>query len=371
MNTLIRGICLVGLLPWLAGCGATEVVVGEAAGVARVVAGVLGETHAISFPDTAPPARATAFPIGSPTGVVGREDGGFVFADGYRRRIGAVSPDGELTWPVGRGACGAVGTPGTDPRSLCLVYPTDVAAAPDGALLIADLGGHRVYRFDPAADRVSVVLGTGTAGLADDGAVAAESPTARPAAVAIGPDNALYVVEAGNHRVVRIGADGKVGTFAGRGTAGDAGDGGPAPEAALRGPEGLAWSGDTAFVSDAGNHRIRRVVGDTIWAFAGLGAEGFAGDRGPAAAALFRKPGALAVGGTLLFVADRGNYRVRLIRLGPDSIDTFAGTGAAVPGPDLFEAGRTAIAGPAGVAAAGRAVFVSDSGGYVVRRIIR
>jgi serine/threonine-protein kinase len=362
---------LVGVLPCLAGCGTTEVVVGEAPGVARIVAGVLGESHAITFPDSAPAGRATAMPIGSPAGVVGRDDGGFLFADLVRRRIGAVTPDGALTWPVGRGACGVPGPTGADPRTLCFSAPVALDVAADGTLLIADVTGHRVYRFDPAADAVAVVLGTGSPGLAADGSVAAQAPTNRPAAVAEGPDGAVYVAEAANHRVVRVGTDGLVAAWVGGSTPGDAGDGGPAADAALRGPAGLAWSGDTLYVADALNNRIRRVVRDTIRAFAGLGAEGFAGDRGPAAAALFRNPGALVVGGTLLFVADRGNNRVRLIRLGPDSIDTFAGTGAAVPGPDLLEAGRTAVAGPAGVAVGGRAVFVSDSGGFVVRRIVR
>jgi len=372
MKAAARGIWLVGMLPWLAGCGTTEVVVGEAAGVARIVAGVLGQSHVVGFPDVASPGPATAAPIGSPTGIVGREDGSFLFADLIRRRIGAVTAGGDLSWPVGRGVCTVLGPAGTDPRALCLARPLGLALADDGTVLIADLSGHRVYRFDPAADAVAVVLGTGARGVAGDGAVAAQSPTDRPAAVTTRPDGSIYVAEAGNHRVVRIGADGGLTAFAGRaGTAGDAGDGAPAVDAALRAPAGLAWSGDTLFVADAGNHRIRMVVRDTIRAFAGLGAAGFAGDRGPAVAALFRDPGLLAVGGTLLFVADRGNRRLRIIRLGPDSIDTFAGTGSAVAGPDLLEAGRTAIAGPAGVAAAGRAVFVSDSGGFVVRRVIR
>jgi sugar lactone lactonase YvrE len=371
MKAAARGIWLVGVLPWLAACGTTEVVVGEAAGVARIVAGVLGESHAIAIPDSASPGRATGMPIGSPAGIVGRADGSFLFADLVRRRIGAVTPDGELTWPVGRGVCADPGPGGTDPRAVCLGLPLGLALADDGTVLIADAAGHRVYRFDPAADLIGVVIGTGTQGLAADGAVAAQSPTRRPTAVAVGPDGAAYVAEAGNHRVVRIGADGLVTAFAGRGAAGDAGDGGPAVEAALRGPAGLAWSGDTLFVTDAGNHRVRRVVADTMRAFAGLGAVGFAGDRGPAASALFQDPGMLAVTGALLFVADRGNHRLRLIRLGPDSIDTFAGTGNSAAGPDLLDAGRTAIAGPAGVAAAGRAVFVSDSGGFVVRRVIR
>jgi hypothetical protein len=371
MKRAAHGIWLVGLLAWGAGCGTTEVVVGEAPGVARIVAGVLGETHTFSFPDSAPPGRATALPIGSPAGIVGREDGSFLFADPIRRRIGAVTADGELSWPVGRGFCGTPGPAGTDPRAVCLSLPVGLALAGDGTLLVADAGGHRVYRFYPASDAIEVVLGTGSQGVAADGAVAAQAPTGKPTAVAVGPDGALYVSEATNHRVVRVGADGLVAAFAGRGTPGDAGDGGPAIEAALRSPAGLAWSGDTLFVADAGNHRIRRIVRDTIQAFAGLGALGFAGDRGPAAAALFRSPGMLAVGGALLFVADRGNNRLRLIRLGPDSIDTFAGTGVAAPGPDLLDAGRTAIAGPTGVAVGGRAVFVSDSGGFVVRRIVR
>jgi sugar lactone lactonase YvrE len=371
MKAAARGIWLVGMVPWLAGCGTTEVVVGEAPGVARIVAGVLGQSHAITLPDSAPPGLATGMPIGSPAGVVGSDDGSFLFADLMRRRVAAVAPDGELTWPVGRGACFPPGPAGTDPRAVCLGVPLGLALAGDGSVLIADVGAHRVYRFDPAGDRLDVVLGTGTQGVAPDGAVAAQSPTARPSAVAVGPDGSWYVAESGNHRIVRVGVDGLVTAFAGRGTAGDAGDGGPAVEAALRGPAGLAWSGDTLFVADAGNHRVRRVVAGTIGAFAGLGAPGFAGDRGPAASALVQDPGMLAVTGALLFVADRGNHRIRIIRLGPDSIDTFAGTGSAAPGLDLLEAGRTAIAGPAGVAAAGRVVFVSDSGGFVVRRVIR
>jgi hypothetical protein len=238
-------------------------------------------------------------------------------------------------------------------------------------LFVTDRRGHRVYAVDLGTWQVTVLLGTGTAGVAADGAPAPTAPTASPSGIAVGPDGAVYVAETGNHRVVRVGTDGRVAAYVGRGQAGDDGDGGPAVDAGLKGPVGLAWAGDTLFVSDAGNNRIRRVTAGTIEAFAGLGAAGFAGDRGPAGPALFDDPGALAVAGTLLLVADRGNHRVRIVRVGPDSIDTFAGTGSPESGPDLLEAGRTGIAGPTGLATAGRAVFLSDSGGYVVRRVIR
>lgn len=371
MKIAIRSLAWTALVPGLVGCGATEVVVGEAAGVARIVAGVLGETHVIAFPDTVVSGSALGQPLGSPAGVVGWEDGAFMFADRFRRRLGYVTADGALTWPVGRGICGSPGTGAPDPRMLCLAGPTGLALDGDGTVLVADAAGHRVYRYDPVAGTVAVVLGTGQPGVGAPGTPGPDAPVTQPAAVAVGPNGQVYVAEAGNHRVIRVDGAGNLALVAGRGSAGDEGDGGPAVDALLRSPGGLAWSGDTLFVADAGNHRVRRIVRDTILGYVGLGAAGFAGDRGPAAASLLSRPGALAVVGQLLFVADRDNYRVRIVTLGPDSIDTFMGTGQAAPGPDLLEAGRTAIAVPAGVAAAGRAVFVSDSGGYVVRRVIR
>jgi hypothetical protein len=370
MNSTFRRLGSLAILTGVLGCGTTEVVIGEAPGVARVVAGVLGASYEPTFPDTAGSGPATAQPIGIPAGLAGWDDGRFAFADRVRRRVGVVTAGGELTWPIGRGACGLPGPVGVQADALCLDEPQGVASG-DGVLFLTDRAGHRVYAIDVAENRVSVLLGTGVSGQATDGATASTAPTARPTAVSLGPDGAVYVAEGGNHRVVRVGEDGLVSTIVGRGGAGDDGDGGPARLAALRSPAGLAWVGDTLYVSDGGNNRVRRVVADTIRAFAGLGAAGFAGDRGPAAAALFDEPGSLAVTGSLLFVADRGNHRVRVIRLGPDSVDTFAGTGRTEPGPDLLEAGRTAIAGPTGVAASGRVVFVSDSGGHVVRRVVR
>jgi NHL repeat len=370
MNCTFRRLGCLAALSGVPGCGTTEVVIGEAPGVARVVAGVLGEVHEPGFPDTAGSGPATAQPIGIPSGLAAWDDGRFAFADRARRRVAMVTAAGELTWPIGRGICGFPGPGGAQADALCLDEPEGVAAS-DGLLFVVDHGGHRVYAVDVAGNAVSVLLGTGVPGMALDGAAASTAPTARPTAVSVGPDGAVYVAESDNHRVVRVGGDGLVSTFAGRGDAGDDGDGGPARLAALRSPAGLVWRGDTLYVSDGGSHRVRRIVADTIRAFAGLGAVGFVGDRGPAAAALFNRPGALAVTGALLFVADRGNHRVRVIRLGPDSVDTFAGTGRTVPGADLLEAGRTAIAGPTGVAAAGRVVFVSDSGGHVVRRVVR
>lgn len=354
----------------LVACGPTEVLVGDAPGVARVVAGVLAVPYQVSFPDTAPTGRAASVPLGLPRGLAALDDGSFYFADALRRRVGYVAADGAGRWPIGRGQCGTPG-PGGPPDQLCLVAPSGVAVAPDGAVLVTDPGNHRVYRVDLAAGAVSVLLGTGTPGVAADGAVAATAATDTPEEIAVGPDGSAYVTERRNHRVVRIDPAGLLRVVAGTGAAGDAGDGGLARDAQFRRPAGLAWVGAALFVADAGNHRIRVIVRDTVRTFAGIGAAGFAGDRGPARGALLREPGRLVAAGALLFVADRGNHRVRIIQVGPDSIDTYGGTGATTPGPDLLAIGRTALVGPAGLASAGRALFVSDSGGYVIRRVVR
>lgn len=370
---------LLLLLPLLAGvagagCGPTEVLVGDAPGVARVVAGVLDVApEPVSAPqlDTAVTGDALKVPIGPPAGLVAFDDGSFYFADRFRRRIGHVTAQGELTWPVGRGTCGTSGVSGGDPTTLCLVLPAGLAFEPSGALIISDDRGHRVWRYRPDEERVEVVLGNGLAGAGTEGTPGNQARTFGPADVAVGPDGDVYVAERQNHRIVRVGGNGLLAVVAGTGEQGDAGDGGSATAARLSLPEGVHWVGDTLYIADSGNHRVRRVVDGVIQGFAGVGAAGFAGEGAPANTALFNRPGRMASSGTLLFIADRGNNRVRVVQLGPDIIRTFGGTGERDAGADLLEIGRTPLAAPAGVAVGGRAVFIADSGGFVVRRVVR
>lgn len=369
------GAALLAALPWTAGaCGPTEVLVGDAPGIARVVAGVLGvaaEVPVAASLDTAVIGDALEVPIGPPAGLAAFEDGSFYFADRRRRRIGHVTAEGRLTWPVGRGTCSVPGLGDGTPEGVCFITPAGLALDDQDRLVISDDRANVVYRYDPAAEQVERVLGRGPEGQADSGAVARDALTFGPADVAIGPDGAVQVAERRNHRVVRVGSDGILTIAAGTGVQGDAGDGGPAAAAQLSLPEGVHWMGDTLYIADSGNHRLRRVIDGVIESYAGIGAAGFLGDGGPASLALFNRPGRMASAGALLFVTDRGNQRVRVIRVGPDSIRTFGGTGAREPGQDLLEIGRTSLATPAGLAAAGRAVFVADSGGFVVRRVVR
>jgi RHS repeat-associated protein len=98
----------------------------------------------------------------------------------------------------------------------------------------------------------------------------------------VGRDGTIYWTE--NNRVRSLDPSGIIHTFAGTGVAGFSGDGGPAAQAQLNEPMGLAVAPDgSLFVADAGNYRIRRIGLDhTITTVAGNGTHGRTGDEGPA-----------------------------------------------------------------------------------------
>lgn len=135
----------------------------------------------------------------------------------------------------------------------------------------------------------------------------------------------------------RVATDGTITTIAGNGTQGGAGDGGPALDAQLNfeagsNPEpsgGLAIGGGKLYVADTLSNRIRVIdlATGTIAAFAGTGTEGGAGDGGPALAAQLAHPRDMELHDGTLYVADTDNNKIRAIDLATNEIRTVAGTG--------------------------------------------
>jgi serine/threonine-protein kinase len=150
---------------------------------------------------------------------------------------------------------------------------------------------------------ISTVAGNGALGAIGDGGPAPDAEIGNPFGLAIGADGSVYIADRSNHVVRRVGPDGIISTVAGippqepGGGPGFAGDGGPATAALLNQPLRLAIGSDgSLFIGDGGNRAIRRVSpSQAISTIAGQGQTGFAGDGGPAGAALLGVPTGVAV----------------------------------------------------------------------------
>jgi DNA-binding beta-propeller fold protein YncE len=167
--------------------------------------------------------------------------------------------------------------------------------------------------------------------------------------------------------------DGTLSTVAGTGQAGFSGDGGPAVDAEIDFPAGLDIASGRLFIADAGNHRIRAVDLQTgrIETIAGTGAVGFAGDGGNPLAASLSDPRDVAASadGRTLYIADRGNHRIRLVSVGASLINTFAGSGDTEFAGDLIDAGAVGLSSPLGVATSPFGlVLISDTDHHIVWR---
>src|SRR5438270_389125 len=122
-----------------------------------------------------------------------------------------------------------------------------------------------------------------------------------------------------NNRIRKIGTDGRVTTIAG-GVLGYSGDGGPAKNAALSFPSGIALdAAGNLYFADKGNSRIRKIdPAGIITTVAGTGTTGFSGDGGPATRAQIGRSAAVLAGVAVdragnLYLADPGNNRIRVV----------------------------------------------------------
>jgi len=199
-----------------------------------------------------------------------------------------------------------------------LRQPHSIAFAPDGALLICDIGNHRIRRVDLHDGVIGTFAGTGEHGSTPDGALIAGTPLNGPRALAAGPDGSLYVVLREGNAVYRIDArEGKIHHLAGTGEKGYSGDGGPARLAKLNGPKGIAYAPDNSlYLADTENHAIRRIdlASGVITTVAGTGERGDGPDGAPLACRLSRPHGIFVDSQGVIYIGDSESHRVRVLR---------------------------------------------------------
>lgn len=216
-------------------------------------------------------------------------------------------------------------------NQIVLSAPTGLALDADGNLYVTEAYPPRVLKIGRDA-RVTAIAGTGVPGSSGDGGPAAQAQLREPTGVAVDAQGSVFIADGADGRVRKIDRAGMITTYAGPGAAARGGASVNAATTPLVQPVALSLDSDgSLFIADAGACQIFRV--DThgiLTAVAGVaGTAGYNGDEKLASASLLNHPAGVAVGPDhSLYIADDDNDRVRKIT--PDGvIHTIAGGGSA------------------------------------------
>lgn len=218
-----------------------------------------------------------------------------------------------------------------------------------GNLYVADMYNNRIRRISATDSTITTIAGTGTMGYTGDGGPATIADIDMPSSIAVDGSGNIYFACA-NSTIRKVNASGVITTYAGTGTMGYSGDGGPATAAQLGYNSQIrADIYGNIFIAD--NNRIRKVdASGMISTIAGNGTAGYSGDGGAAIAASLAWPSDLAIDPLgNIYIADAGNFRIRKVST-TGIITTIAGNGTMGFGGD---------SGPATAAVLGSALQVS------------
>ena len=256
----------------------------------------------------------------TPRGLAFDRLGNLYIADSEGHRVRKVTPQGIITTIAGTGERWSSGD-GGPAINADVAYPQAVVADSAGNVYICE-GWHpfssSIRKIDPAG--IITSFAGGAYGYGGDGGPAKQARINYPLGMALDSSGNLYLADTYNHRVRRITTAGVITTVAGNGVAAFAGDGGPATAASLNAPSALAFDNQgNMYLADAGNQRIRKVhASGVISTVAGNGAASYSGDGGSPLAASLKNPAGVAVDASgNLYIADTDNNRIRAIPARP------------------------------------------------------
>ena len=273
----------------------------------------------------------------APWGVSTDINGNFYISDTFNHVVRKVDVKTGIVSTIagngyGAGSNGGYTGDGGLATSAELNGPAGTAFDRAGNLYIADQYNHAIRRVDARTQVITTIAGDGARGYKGDNGPAVDAQVDSPAGLAFDNAGNLFIADQNNNAIRRIDAKtGIITTVAGNGHPGSSGDGGPATGATLFVPFGLAIDRAGNLYFGGYDCRIRKVTAATgvISGIAGTAFQcGFSGDDGPAAKALLDNAVGIAIDGAgNIFFSDHANSEVRKVNVTTGIISRVAGTG--------------------------------------------
>lgn len=295
-----------------------------------------------------------------PHGIVKDSLGNLFVTDKSNHVIRKINSDGQVSVFSGTGIAGKTDGVSTQAQ---FSSPTGIAIDSSDNLYVVD-SGNNVIRKITNDGYVSTVAGSGEEGFKDGTALEAEFK--QPFDLSIAPDGTIYVSDSGNHRIRKIDADGSVTTYAGTGSAGFID--GYGKYSKFNSPHGIELDEEgNLYLADFGNNRIRKIDSNgLVTTVAGSGAPSF--QDGDAKFAQFNGPIAITLDKESIIVSDHYNNKIR--KISPDgNVTTLAGLGAsgAIDG----IARNSSFNSPVGITMDKDSLLICDSKNNVVRKLYK
>lgn len=203
-------------------------------------------------------------------------------------------------------------------------FPAAIAIDSQDNLYVTDTFNNVIRKIDKHGNSTTLAGVPGKSGFLDGGSDIALFN--EPSGIAIDKNGAVYVSDTGNHRIRKI-ENGEVTTVAGSATAKEAGEeyeeggykDGESPNALFKFPKGLCFAGDTLVIADSGNHIIRALTkGGRVMTLAGTSEPGDI--DGISQKAQMNKPTDVLYAGGQLYIADSLNNKIKVMPIDMNSI---------------------------------------------------
>lgn len=283
--------------------------------------------------------QATEAAISQPFGLVTGPDGALYVCEVGNHVIRRIDRQtGKISTVAGSGKKGNSGNDGPADQAE-LNEPYEVRFDRQGNMYFVEMMNHIVRMKEAKTGTLRLIAGCGESGFGGDDGPAVEAKFNRPHSITLDNADNLYICDIGNHRVRRVSlSTGIVTTFAGTGERRPTPHGSPIQGTPLNGPRALDFDGghNLILALREGNAIYRMdLQAGTLHHLAGTGKSGYTGDGGPAVNAALSGPKGVALGpnGDIYF-ADTESHTIRVVRRSSGMVETIAGDGTQGNGPD-------------------------------------